>query len=283
MEDMERRIEASGNEKLQKLFSQQKEKLETGELAIEILDQEESERPNVDFYFPQTLVFTPVITIKPQLVDIYPEKPYLLEGALIYGLAHSYCYSTQRDLYRQKSQNALQNYLFEMDATYILALYLQEVLAAENREMSPFQAFILESHQQDNLDTFSRRIIGYNMKQIYFYLNQSDNLPFDEFLEKLNKEADQIIRDTNFQEETEAPKRYYLLTVMKGFSHLSPRIIMRADPEKDGYQFSEKFPDLTRKIAIMEERLKKHQSFITEFNNRFYGTLQEAPASGEEK
>jgi hypothetical protein len=101
----------------------------------------------------------PVISLCQEYLSPYPKHRTFVYCTLIHEMKHAHDYFVYGDLYIEASKNVLERYLFQIDALYVEALFIQNYLRPELPSLAPYEEFILNSLQHDDLQRASQILL----------------------------------------------------------------------------------------------------------------------------
>lgn len=109
----------------------------------------------------------PAIVISPYFLKVYDNHPSIFYSALIHEIVHVYDYFTNSESFYNSDQNMLEKYLYEMDAAYVEALFIKDILAPNKITLTRYEDYLLNSLVKDNLASFSIAFKAVDMNLVY--------------------------------------------------------------------------------------------------------------------
>ena len=95
----------------------------------------------------------PVIKLSNGILSLYKYKPSVLMAIMMHELTHAYFYFTMGSKFLERCNDRKEKNWYEADAIHIEAVFIEECLKPNNYELSAFEVFLLDSWQNDNLDS----------------------------------------------------------------------------------------------------------------------------------
>lgn len=255
-----------GNE-VREVYVSVKDRMVRGGLTWFITDDEEKE-PRAGFVPPQEGK-GPRIEVNHSLVDSAGTEPTLAMTMIMHEMKHARDYFTIGEPYRKYMEDPVERFMYEMDALFIEALFVRDFLSPQYKNLTPFEQYVLESLEKDNLSSVAMAFMAADMDLTYSLYGLGKKLDsgmsckdyFDEF-SRLGKEVfEKPLGKDGFQ-------KYQSLISIKTYTALASPLIggamarnrrCKLDEHKaavgeiDGY--------IDRGNALMRE----HQAFIEDY------------------
>ncbi len=107
------------------------------------------------FNVPEDRNKNPYISISPYLINIYKKQPSIVYSILVHEFTHAYSFFNDKEEFIKAQKNALELYLYEMDASYVEGLFIKDYLVPRKYQLTEYENFLLQSLEQDNLSIYS--------------------------------------------------------------------------------------------------------------------------------
>jgi hypothetical protein len=88
------------------------------------------------------------------LIDVYHLYPSLMYSVITHELWHARDYLADPENYVRHNQDKMEKLLYEKDAIFVEAMFIDEVLVPLEYELSYFETYLLRCHQADSISSF---------------------------------------------------------------------------------------------------------------------------------
>jgi len=159
--DMGTAVSSSKNEDVKKIFAAALTRISSNELGFFI--DEKAERSIF-----QGIGFTPAngrgrpcyVVLSPYILEIYDRRPSIVMTALFHEFVHAYSYFRDPPAFLNYSKDPLERFMYEFDATYFEAVFIESVPARLNYGLSKFEIYLMDCFRKKELHVFSRYLLG---------------------------------------------------------------------------------------------------------------------------
>lgn len=252
-----------------------KEKVDSGALALQVNELEnEYYLSGADFRFEADRGKVPLVYINRKLVDLYKKQPSLVYSVFIHELKHAADYFTQYDFFISGTGNRLEKYLFEMDAAYLEALFIETYLEG-TYSLTKFEQFLLGSKKNDNLAAYSIYFQKTDMKLIYHLARmRNSEMSEEECLAEMIGIGTNLIEQFDYPADGEKWRRYSSLVPLYSFQLYVPQIYYEIlynkrsnEIQSADFQVKDYSPELDKIINTMWEMVSEHKADFSGFFN----------------
>jgi len=201
------------------------------------------------------------IGIDKELIDMYPERKELVFSIIIHEYKHAYDYLTVEN-YVEHRNDEIEDYLYEMDALFVEALFIKYYLAENGYNLGNFERYLLASLDMDDLNSASTLFkkvdkgIIYSTYGMIIAVNEG-NTTLYELLTKIDNDLDQIIIDSQKVYESDWEK-YVHLVEANTLQYYLPILVKSIDGSKRN-------PTETQEFAIFAENANQKLDQIYEY------------------
>lgn len=145
-----------------------KEQMARGGLAFTIID--DGEKKVQAAFVPAQKGTKSLIEVNGALIDIANSRPTLAMSMLMHEMKHARDYFTVGETYKEHMKNSLEEFMYEMDALFIEALFIRDYLAPRYKDLTAFEQYVLASLENDNLASVALVFMAVDMSLTYrFY------------------------------------------------------------------------------------------------------------------
>ncbi|MCG8572364.1 MAG: hypothetical protein MJB14_19710 [Spirochaetes bacterium] len=220
----------------------------------------------------------PVIQVSDKLLSIYADCPSIVYSILIHEFQHTLDYMKDPQYFLSIRNNELEEFLYEMDAAYIEALFIRDYLQPIY-ELSPFENFLIMSLENDNLAQFSNFFKQTDMNLVYrlYGLRKDQEKSYTDDLAELIRTGKELIKNYEYQHDKEDWERYTDIVSLYSFNQYVPQIFYDTLVGKAGNQESpdelnqkEHSPELYDIYLKISELMKPH---LEEFETYYQENL----------
>jgi len=169
------------------------------------------------------------LTLEMKLLDLAEQYPSLVMSVIFHELAHAYSFYMDPSYHRSLGDNPLEKYLYEMDAIYAEALFMQQCRSI-GYSLSTFEGLMIQSLEQNNLAYISHSILRKDNKLIWYLIGEKDRclegeLSLSEYLSRTEELAVNLIQQwENIADLPLGEEHYYLLVSMRSFESFIAQI-----------------------------------------------------------
>ncbi len=107
------------------------------------------------------------IEVNQYLIDHAKKSPTLAMTMIMHEMKHARDYFTIGEPYKEYMKNPLEQFMYEMDALFIEALFVRDFLQPRYKNLTPFERYVLESLEKDNLASVAALFMAEDMDLIY--------------------------------------------------------------------------------------------------------------------
>jgi hypothetical protein len=216
----------------------------------------------------------PVISLDKYLLALYPRQKSLVFSLLIHELQHAYNYFMNYKAFITTYNNLLENYLYEMDAYHVEALFIRDVLMTQNFPLTDFEKLLVSSFENDNLDYFSFVFKNLDMRLVYYLYNVTLNKQSaEENIEELIHVGKELIDFFKFPEQDDEWKQFVSLIPMHTYCRFIQQCVYNVLVEKAQLEMAPEdffLPDHSRElydlVLKMQELLNPHNQFFITYS-----------------
>lgn len=131
------------------------------------------------------------LVIAPSYFELLSSQPSLALSLMVEAMGHAANFLRLGEEFGARYDEALDLYLFSMDALYLQTLFVDQYLAS-SYHLSPFEEYLLESLTVDNLSSVSLFFRGVDQDIVYSLLEQSQavrqgRLSLNDFLRRVEE------------------------------------------------------------------------------------------------
>jgi len=219
------------------------------------------------------------IFIDEKLLDLYPEHRPLVLAIFFHEFRHACDFYTNPEGFVLVETDLLEEFLYEMDAFYVEALFLEELYKINNVEpMTQFEKIIRDSNKNDNLKSFSMIMnkidttIVYRLRGIGNQLYNKD-LTYNQFTESCLSIGTSLLDSYDKMPKGNVNwENYYRWCQMNTFIVFMPRIIQKYGNLGD-QEFIDKIKPIQNQIDTMVSNCANIHDDFEEFNNEIFSNL----------
>jgi len=271
-------VENSPNSTLKKTLELPLEKFYSDELHFQIVEKvdgyNDSYLGHGMFSFFENPESPQIITIEDKLLRFYPENRSLIMAVIMHEFSHANNYYADPEHMRAIRDNKLEKYLYEMDAMFIEAQFIE---AAESDEytLSRFESFLLTSMIDDNLALASLITRKIDNKLVWSMIRIKDNyinekLTFDLLISDLNLIGSSLLEDWN-QEQRDSELSWAKLVhmiKMKTFQQFVGTIINGVITDQILQDFQQEIDDINSLIDSLFEEIDSQWSSTSDYRDQ---------------
>lgn len=255
--------------------------LKDGSILLSIFHEEDN--PETDAAY---LRFTVDRDSRPEQTELFFSRERLLEYeqnrafllcSFVNELKNIYDLYTQTETYIAKRNNALEMYLYEMDAFRIEALFVRDYLIPAGISLGNFEQLLLESYDEDNLATVSLFFKRTDMNLVYYMNRQAKafdqgKISLEKYLQLMENLGNEIISQAKYDSENEA-----VLSAIAAFSYdyYIPHIINRIWIGTSEQEDEKLLMEYSGKINKLKEKMRKIYADNEQTVNDFYIRIKE--------
>ncbi len=234
----------------------------------------------IGFAIPKDRSKKPYIYFYEEIFYLYDKQPSIVMSALMHEISHAYDFFTNEELVLVSFENELERFLFEMDAYYIEAEFINEVLKKENYKLSKFEYLLGNSLTDDNLDYFSIAFKGVDMEQVYYHTKFASSNDLETTIELYRQVGENILQNFNLSEDDDDWIKYQKIAPVFTYFYFIPQLTFdvlsnKSSKKIDNKNFSleKEYPDLySTWIKVREKYLEEAEFFNKlkiDINERF--------------
>jgi len=182
-----------------------------------------------------------------RFLDTYRKGKTIHLVIMMHEMRHLYDFTTNQKLYLEAKNNKKEEYWFELDAIHIEAEFIETYL--QNRILSEFEQFVLNSFQKDNLDSISV-FMKHERMNVFFYFNsleeryRNDNKMQNSIISEIISNCEDLIQtynNTNINDYYKSHLAYISLCSYKKFM-LSTMVVILESPNMTWGEVFNKYP-----------------------------------------
>lgn len=180
----------------------------------------------------------PAFLLKPGFLRLYPRHRSFVFAVLMHETAHAWDYLKSPKTFFPQKEEGIERYLYEMDACYLEGRFLKEVSRPQGWGLSPFETFLVESLEKDNLASFSTALLSVDMDFTYrFYKARRGSEPLKELVEAIVTAGREMRERFLRSGADDAWERYQALVSIRTFVAMGPELaaslVRHKRPETD--------------------------------------------------
>ncbi len=107
------------------------------------------------------------IAVNHALLDSAKTHPTLAMTVIMHEMKHARDYFTIGEKYEEYMKNRLENFMYEMDALFIEALFIRDFLSPRYKNLTAFEQYVLASLEKDNLASVATSFMAVDMDLTY--------------------------------------------------------------------------------------------------------------------
>jgi hypothetical protein len=107
------------------------------------------------------------IEVNHALLDSARTHPTLAMTVIMHEMKHAHDYFTIGDEYKKYMKNRLEEFMYEMDALFIEALFIRDFLSPRYKNLTVFEQYVLASLEKDNLASVAVVFMAVDMDLTY--------------------------------------------------------------------------------------------------------------------
>ncbi|GLH69975.1 hypothetical protein GETHPA_15080 [Geothrix rubra] len=112
----------------------------------------------------------PTFLLKTRFLALYPGHRAFVFAVLMHETTHANAYLDSPTKFFSQREQGVERYLYEMDAAYLEASFLRDVARPKGWKLSPFESYLLESLDHDNLASYSTAFQVTDMEFVYTFV-----------------------------------------------------------------------------------------------------------------
>ncbi|MBW0432419.1 hypothetical protein HGB47_02195 [Leptospira yasudae] len=203
----------------------------------------------------------PSIYLSPYILDLYRTHPSIVLSAFVHECQHSKSYFDDPERFISLSTTStLEKYLYELDSYNRESQFILKYLKKNPKyKLTPFEALLSTSFEQDNLGYFSYAALGHDMSLAGYLYNVSNfKLTYEEKIQLISKTLEQILAEP-INDKAEAWEQYKQVVPMYSFLQFAPQAIRNVDTVHDKiadqskYDLPKQHPDLYARLLALEK------------------------------
>ncbi len=211
-----------------------------------------------------------------RLIEYEQNRAFLL-CSFVNELKNIYDLYTQTETYISKRNNALEMYLYEMDAFRIEALFVRDFLIPGGITLGSFEQLLLESYDEDNLATISLFFKRTDMNLVYYMNRQvkafdQDKISLEKYLQLMENLGNDILSQAKYDTENDT-----VLSAIAAFSYdyYIPYIINRIWICTSEQEDEKLLMEYSGRINKLKEKMQKIYADNERTVNDFYIRIKE--------
>jgi hypothetical protein len=223
------------------------------------------------------------IGIGPYLIELYGKKPSIVLSILIHEHVHAFHYFDNPNYFIFFLNNPLEQFLFEFDATYYEAMFIENYLVPKKYELTKFEDFLLQSYKNRQLPVFLMYFQGYNYNVAFqMYKIRKSEEKFNDKLSKLESLGNEIISNCKQNAQDEKSIKYNKIVTLFTYRKFIGQTIFDILNMNDSTKISAKDFSLTdyKDINKVYQEIEKS---LSEDDIKFLSTFKEEVRNKYEK
>jgi hypothetical protein len=226
----------------------------------------------------------PVISLDKTLLSLYPRQKSLVFSLLIHEIQHAYNYFVDHEAFVTTYNNLLENYLYEMDAYHVEALFIRDVLIPQDYPLTDFEKLLVVSFENDNLDYFSFVFINLDMRLVYYLYNVTLNKQsVEKNIEELLRVGNELIDLFKYPEQDDKWNQFVSLIPMHTYCRFIQQYVYNVLVKKAQLAMEPEdffLPDHSRElydiVLKMQELLHPYDQFFTTYSRELLAYFGES-------
>ncbi len=228
---------SSGNPELAKRAAVVRDALDTRRIHIQIPpDDPGTPLAGAEFILDQE--GHPAFRLTSRFLGCYPAHRAFVLAVLMHETTHAYDYLGNPDGFFAQPRDGVERYLYEMDAAYLEAMFLRDIARPHGWKLSPFERYLLESLERDDLASYSTTFLATDMAFVYRFVRaRKGPEPLEglaqEFVAQAGARGDALVHDR----PGDAWERYQALvsvrTVVGQGRELAATLVVQKRPGTD--------------------------------------------------
>ena len=219
-----------------------------------------------NFAIPIGSTDKPHLSISPFLIELYKTQPSIVYSILVHEFTHAYSYFNDKEGFIKDQKNELELYLYEMDASYIEALFIRDYLVPQKMQLTKFENLLLQSNEEDELSTFSIIMRNTDKDLAYAMIGiVTDKQDYNGKLRSIEELGKALLKNVVFDEKMSEWEKYCSFTTLKTYIRLSPEIVFRiahnemVRQKKTAIFNMNNYPEIEK---ARQEMIKRNQPFV---------------------
>ncbi|MCU0849491.1 MAG: hypothetical protein MUD12_16535 [Spirochaetes bacterium] len=225
--DMSAAVSSSKNEDVKKIFAAAMQRISSDELGFFI--DEKAERSifqGIGFTPPKGRGKPCYVVLSPYMLEIYSKRPSIVMTALFHEFVHAYDYFRDPPAFLNYSKDPLERFMYEFDATYFEAVFIESVPARLNYDLSKFERYLMDCFRKKELHVFSRYLLGtdyYTAFELYRIRNSRKTA--EEKLMEVQSLGKAVLEKNTVRPEDGREKIFEKCMAMLTFRNYAPRTV----------------------------------------------------------
>ncbi len=268
-------VKTCNDDTLKSTFNFVKAKIDLGEVKLQANKSlERNILIGVEFVFDSAKKAAPAIEYYPQIIETYQKQPSIVYSVLIYNFRQCYDYFTN-ETFMTSIDNKLEKILFEMDAHYLEGLFIKEVLKKKNFEISPFEAFLVDSLEKDNLKLFAFYIKAVFLDGLYSFTQNTEKPSLEEIIKAYTELGYLIKKNEVISPQDTIEQKYGKLVYINTFVKYIPQAAFDVTGNKTGktinhkkFKLKKEYPELYKIWNELNKIFNKNSKILNDYNNK---------------
>jgi len=210
----------------------------------------------------------PALLVRTAFMKLYPRHKSFVFAVLMHETAHASDYLRFPDGFFRQRKDGIERYLYEMDAAYVEGLFIREVSKPRGWKLSPFEGYLLQSLDKDNLKSYSTAFLMTDMSFVYtYYKAREGSEPLDTLAASFVAWGRRMKADFLQCKEGDEWTRYQALVSIRTFvvygSELAATLVSRRQPNTDPHDTIDKHvPGFDAVILDLQDLLQEHEKIL---------------------
>jgi hypothetical protein len=211
------------------------------------------------------------LEINAAAISMYPRHQSIIFSMLTHELWHFSCYLHYPDELRRSREDPFERVMFETDASFMEAQFIEDVMLASGRSITDFESYLVRCHQSGSLRSFTSIFMGVDSTVVDdLYLLRSDLLQGTISQDDLYQKAILLggrIEDefTITNEEQQAWERFSRVTSCDTFRQFIAHLVNQTEKTRTTWnEIYGDFPALKVIIDAMSLTIENDTGFAAE-------------------
>lgn len=247
-----------------------------GELPFYIDDKESSLLSSAHFIYHEE-GDKPHIELKENIFKLYDTYKSLFQGILFHELFHAYIFFMHTEYLISVKDNEVEKYFFEMDALNIESRFFSYIAAEENKQMTPFENFMIESFKEDNLAGVSFLLKAKDMSLLYYLSGLTEQYYKGEITRaQLLNEVIQVGQYilTLKQDQEDEWSRYKVVCSLLSFSQHIATFLNPVLSDVTDNTFEEQIQAINSIKDVIDKNYEAYSIYINEKNSAYIAGME---------
>jgi hypothetical protein len=228
---------------------------------------------------------TRVIELSSFLMKLYSSQPSIVLSIVMHEFRHTFDSFKNYHTFVTGERNALEKYLYEMDAMLVELAFIKEILVPHQYNLTGLETYLHKNNDKDQIVHISHMLLGYDMQLVYgfYYLITDLQQGKGSEQEILDKMTEATISLLGYQHPTpkqvaddaqRAEMRFMYLISVKTCVEIYPILFLYLY-EKEAPNYSTAMELIKAKSATIAENYQMINTILTPENIDFIGKYSE--------